>query len=297
VPAVPELGPEKPSAQVVKAFLVGSVDRLIAHHAVARLGNEEGVHQMRVAVRRLRSHLRTFAPLVEPTWSTEIVPDLKWLADLLGEVRDLDVLTERFEATAGDLHPEIDPLFDALRSAQEKARTALYGALRGERYRALLEKLVCSSQNPPVTPEATRPPDEVLIPQVASTWKRLRKVVRAGGKRPDSQALHEIRIRAKRARYAAEAVAGSLGDVGPKAKRFAAAAARVQDVLGEHQDAVVAQEKIRAIVGKHPHEGSFAVAAGRLIERQTRSAAEARKAWPRAWKELDRRKRRSWLKV
>lgn len=294
VPSLPKLEPSGPAGDAVKAILVRSIDRLIANHAAARLGDDEVVHQMRVAVRRLRSCLRTFDPLIDPSWSSETIPELKWLADLLGDVRDLDVLKERFDRTGIDLKPEIEPLFEAIADGLTGSRAALHEGLRSKRYSDLLERLVRSAQNPPVTPEATRPAVEALTPHVMVTWKKLRKAVKAAGKKPSAEALHRIRIRAKRARYAVEATAPALGASGRKAAGFAKAAARLQDVLGEHQDAVVAESKIRGIAGRNLN-GSYAVAAGRLIERQTTSAAEARRVWPKAWERLDRKKSRSWL--
>ena len=296
VPSAPRLAPYAPASEAIEALLARSVTRLISNHAAARLGDEEGVHQMRVAMRRLRSDLRTFGPLVDPSWSEEVIPELKWLADLLGDVRDLDVLMQRFENHGGDLKPDIQPLFGAVAKSLKESRSVLYEGLRSDRYGELLEKLVRSAQNPPVTPEASRPCAVTLIPLVEKTWKRLRRAVRVAGKDPTADALHEIRIRAKRVRYASEAVAPALGARGDKAKVFAKAAARLQDVLGEHQDAIVAQARIQQIVGDKPR-GSFALAGGRLVERQAKSAAEARTAWRKAWKRLDRKKSRSWLKV
>lgn len=294
VPAVPDLSPKSPAVEAIRASLARSVQRVITNHAAARLGDDEGVHQMRVGVRRLRSDLRTFAPLVDPIWSSEVIPELEWLADLLGGVRDLDVLMQRLDAAAADLRPDIDPLFTGVTAARERSRNALYEGLRSKRYGELLERLVRSAQNPPVTPEANRPCSRVLVPPVAATWKQLEKAVRKAGKEPDEDHLHKIRIRAKRVRYAAEAVAPALGNEGRKASDLASAAARLQDVLGEHQDAVVAEARIRDLVAGHP-DGSFALAAGRLIERQSRSAAEAGGMWREAWKQLDRKKFHSWL--
>ena len=295
LPPVPALAPSAPGGDAVKAMMVRSVDRLISHHAPARLGDDEGVHQMRVAVRRLRSDLRTFSPMIDQTWSTEVIPELKWLADLLGDTRDLDVLSERFERTGSDLEPDIAPLLETMRGLRADSRAALYGGLRSKRYGELLEKLVRSAQNAPLTAEAARPCSEILIPYVAATWNKLRKSARPARRSSSAEQLHKIRIRAKRVRYATEAIAPALETEGGKAANFARAAAKLQDVLGEHQDAIVAQARIRELVGNDPAK-IFALAAGRLIERQQKSEAEARSAWRKAWKQLDRKKSRSWLK-
>jgi CHAD domain-containing protein len=107
---------------------------------------------------------------------------------------------------------------------------------------------------------------------------------------PDSpdEELHHTRILAKRARYAAEAAAPVVGQ---EAQRFAKAAAGLQTVLGEHQDAVVAQGWLRANAGG----GRRALAAGQLLARESARAAAARADWPRAWKLLNRKKLRAWL--
>ena len=87
--------------EVVRLALGTDAARLLASDPIARIGEDpEGVHQARVATRRLRSHLATFAPVLRrgarPSGSTS---DLRWLGRSLGIVRDLDVLRGRFAAT------------------------------------------------------------------------------------------------------------------------------------------------------------------------------------------------------
>jgi CHAD domain-containing protein len=105
---------------------------------------------------------------------------------------------------------------------------------------------------------------------------------------PTDPELHRIRILAKRARYAAESVAIIAG---PTAASFARAAAKLQTVLGEHQDSVTAQAWLRAA----KLSGRRAFAAGELIAMEHLAAAEARARWPKAWKALDRKNLRSWM--
>jgi CHAD domain-containing protein len=99
-----------------------------------------------------------------------------------------------------------------------------------------------------------------------------------------------VRIRGKRARYAAELAAGS---VGKPARRFVRKAKRFQDVVGEHQDAVVAEERIRALLGRAGGEQTH-LAAGRLIERERTRRREARAAFPKAWAKLEKAGRAAW---
>jgi CHAD domain-containing protein len=104
---------------------------------------------------------------------------------------------------------------------------------------------------------------------------------------PTDPELHRIRILAKRVRYAAEAVAA----VAPGALNFAKAAAKLQTVLGEHQDSVTAQAWLRAA---HV-SGRRAFAAGELIAMEHVAAADARAKWPKVWKALDRKSLHTWM--
>lgn len=283
------------AADALQKMIVRAVHRITTHHAAARLGDPEGVHQMRVGTRRLRSDLRTFASLVDREWADSVLDDLRWLARVLGEVRDIDVLTERFAQSAGELADELQSLFDHLRRVGEQRRSDLHDALRSERYLTLLESLVRAAQNPPATVDAAVAGDEVLVPQVRPTWDTLRKAMRAAGEDPPDHELHEIRIHAKRARYAAEVVAGSSASYASSAKNFARAAAALQEVLGEHQDAVVAQQTLRGIAGAPESTASVQITLGRLIERQHQEALHARAQWTRSWHRLSRPKNTEWL--
>jgi CHAD domain-containing protein len=104
--------------------------------------------------------------------------------------------------------------------------------------------------------------------------------------------LHAARIRAKRVRYAAEAVAPA---VSKGAKRFASAVADLQDVLGEHQDAVVAGQWLRSHVPTGEGATAAAFVAGELAAWEDVAAQESREAWPAAWKRARRRSLRKWM--
>src|SRR5262245_18023719 len=125
---------------------------------------------MRVATRRLRSDLRTFAPLLEEEWATALRTELGWLGELLGTVRDPDVMLLRFERRMTKLS---DPARQAaagvlrsLRSDRRRALAELLAALRDERYVILLDCLVEASRAPALTSQAELPADEVL-PELA----------------------------------------------------------------------------------------------------------------------------------
>jgi CHAD domain-containing protein len=260
------------------------------------MGEAEALHQMRVGARRLRSDLRTFGKLLEPGWADGLREELRWLGDVLGDVRDLDVMLARLHRDAGELEPDLGPLFDALERRRERARAALLDALRAARYRELLDRLVEGATSPELTAAAEAPSGEALPPLARRAWRKLeRKGTRLRDDSTDED-FHRVRVLAKRARYGAEAVGPALGPKrARRARKFAKRAAALQDVLGELQDSVVARATVLEVAGEHPAEGRFSLAAGRLVERELAKRAAARATFPAAWARLDRGRLRSWM--
>jgi CHAD domain-containing protein len=113
--------------------------------------------------------------------------------------------------------------------------------------------------------------------------------VRALGPRPSDEELHEVRKTVKHARYAAELAERSRG---PKATRYIKAAKRLQDVLGEHQDAHVAEATLQELAEGAPAEAAFA--AGMLAQRQRERRRHARAEFPAAWQAMKKRGRAAW---
>jgi CHAD domain-containing protein len=293
---VGELPPNPTAGEVVRRAIASSVVHLVRHDPVVRLDTDpEGVHQARVATRRLRSDLRTFGPLVDPEATRAIRAELGWLAEALGEARDADVLLDRIRARVATLGPSEAPaathVVGALEHRDKEAHAALIEAVRSPRYTALLEVLVDAANAPPLRPEASALAADVLPGLVRDPWRKLRKAVDRAGADAADAVLHGIRIRAKRTRYAAEAVAPVVGET---ARRFAKAAARLQDELGEHQDAVVAQAWLRGWAAEQASVDE-AFAAGMLAGLEDAAARASRSIWRRAWKGLDRRSLRSWM--
>ncbi len=281
-------------AAVVQAALDGPVGRLIAHDpGIRQGGDDEDVHQARVATRRLRSHLRTFAPLLDEPWADAMREELDWLGGVLGAVRDADVLLARLDARASRL-PGDDlagsmRLLDRLRTQRARARDELLVAMRGPRYTALLDRLVDAARAPRL--RSRRADDEVLRHVARRTWKHLRDAVDALTDPPEDPALHAVRKRAKRARYAAEAVEPVFGK---QARAFARALTEIQDVLGEHQDAVVAAGWLRDTAANSRDERA-AFAAGELAALEREAGRAARDAWPATWRSVSRKHLRHWL--
>ena len=290
-----ELGPDPSAGDVVRAAVTSSVLRLLAHDLGVRLGEApEDVHQARVATRRLRSDLRTYGELLDEGWSEELRTDLKQVADALGAVRDADVLLdrlrERVERLQEDDRKAAATLITTLEAERDVHRRVLLDLLAGDAYRALLDRLVEGARAPQLTARAADPAVTVLPELASRPWDKLRQAVRevqpAG---PDEQ-LHEVRIRAKRARYAAEVAALA---VGRPASRFAKAAAGLQDVLGGLQDAVVTDAWLRKTA--EGADGPVVLVAGQMVAMERDEADRARAAWRDAWNGVRKPTVRAWL--
>jgi CHAD domain-containing protein len=290
----PEVGKDATVAEVVRRAVAASVIRLIRNDAGVRLGDDpEAVHQARVATRRIRSDLRTFRDVVEPTWAIPLREELRWLGGELGAVRDADVLGARVRGREARLasadRPAVERLAEGLDEKRAGARDDLLSSMREPRYAALLDALVEAAAAPVLLADvAESPARAALPPALEGPWKHLVAAIERVREEGTDEALHAARIRAKRVRYAAEAVAPVFGK---RAESFAEAAVALQDVLGEHQDAVVASAWLRETAVSTPE---LAFAAGQLVAIEAEDARTARAAWPSAWKTLSRKKLRFW---
>lgn len=293
--ALVTLGKNPSAADLVRQAVSAAADRIMRHDPGVRIGDDpEDVHQARVGTRRLRSDLRTFASLLDEEWLASLRDELRWLAGALGVVRDDDVLIDRLRRQAATL-PEPDtgalaPIFRRLAIERDQARAELLEAMESPRYVALLERLIDAARQPKCRKAAEAPATEVVPGLVAAPWRKLRKAVEALPTEPSDPELHQIRILAKRTRYAAEAAAPL---VGKKAKAFASAVANLQEVLGDHQDAVVAEAWLREAA--EGADAAVSLAAGELIAVQMAEAAEGRKRWGKAWKKASAEKLRTWM--
>jgi CHAD domain-containing protein len=293
---VPEVDGTATAGAVLRAAIASSVRRVVDHHHVIVLDDDpEGVHQARVGTRRLRSDLRTFAPLLDTDRTDPIRDELKWLADRLGEVRDADVLRRRLDPQIADLGTDEDrragvELTEVLDAERARTQSALLEVLASDRYMQLLEDLLDLALDPPLTKRAQGDAGKVIPSLVARPWKKLQKEVASLGDDPTEEALHKVRVRAKRARYACD-VAVPVG--GTAAADAANALSNVQDVLGDHNDAAVAEAWLRGVAGEVGR--SAAVVAGRLMERQRAESTDLREAWAKVWSKASAKKVWKWL--
>ena len=268
-------------AEVLRAQLRIQLARILAHDPGARTGDDpEDVHQLRVATRRLRAFLRAARELVDSEWADDVRARAAVVTDALGAVRDLDVLLEQIRVDVAELPPaerrDARPLLRALQRERTAARRRLLATLRSDAYFDLLDTLEAG----PPQHEATGA-DPTLHGLWEREFRRLRRAMAPLGDDSPAEELHASRLKVKRARYAAE-----LGDValGKAGAEFVRRSKTLQDVLGEHQDATVAEERLRALAASVPAEAAFV--AGRLVEREAARRRAAREAWPEAWKAL-----------
>ncbi|WP_020578150.1 CHAD domain-containing protein [Actinopolymorpha alba] len=301
LPSPPPLSPKAPARLAIQAHLLTQVEALRRQEPRVRIDAEDSVHQFRVAARRLRSGLRTFRPLLERAWADQLRSELGWLARSFAPARDTEVLLERLLARADHLPEEeeegatarVRALLDATLGGElVEARAAGVGVLDSDRYRALLDRLLAAACDPATTEAADRPCRKALPPLARRAWRRLDQAVVGLDPGVSDPAWHQARITAKRARYTADACAPALGK---PAKRFAKELSRVTDVLGEHQDAMVAAATLTRLATAEGVPATTAYWLGMLHEQERTAAATARATFATVWHDVRRPDLRRWL--
>jgi len=311
-------------ADLLKQQACSCLNTLLRQDPAIRSGDAdpEHIHRARVATRRLRTVLRSFEPVVAATpvgtptgWFAELSEDLKWFGGMLGAARDSDVRLESLDKDCAAL-PSLDAaggaaLLGAAREQQVTNHAELLEAMAKGRYLQLLRALETLSSR--TGPGAGGVPAEfwATLSRPAATempllakrqWRATLKAVSGLGNQPADEALHRVRIKAKRLRYLAEVAAPVLSS--PEDRRAASTTARsataLQDILGELHDAVVSEQWLRDVASRRPARAkaealvSTGVAAGQLIAVARERQRAERLAWTAAWERLDRKKLLSW---
>jgi CHAD domain-containing protein len=281
--------------EVVVAYLGEQAEAIVWGDPAVRQDAPAAVHAMRVATRRLRSALQAYGRVIDRAATRELAGELKWLAGVLGGARDLEVLHSRFTRAVAALPAEsvVGPVQARLTryfaGREAEARSALIAALDSERYLALLGAIDGLLADPPLTRLARGKARRELPAMVGRAHHRVAAHVEAAegmasGDERDAQ-WHEARKAAKRLRYAAEAAAPALGK---PADRLVKRVKRVQELLGDHQDAVVARPVLREI-GMVAHlEGENGFTYGLLHQLQTDIGRLSEGEITQAWRDLRR---------
>lgn len=251
---------------------------------------------MRVAARRLRSALASYAPILEGEAPAALAGELRWLGGVLSPARDAEVLQARLDEVLEAqpdglvLGPVVQRIHDELGERSRAGRAEAEAALAGERYAQLLSDLSRFVESPPFADSAARPARKMLPKLLDADLARVRRRHRVWERTDDpsqrDHALHQVRKAAKRLRYAAESAQPVLGD---RATDLASRAEAIQELLGGHQDTVVARTVLREM-GLHAHEaGEDEFTFGRLHANEEARAADLVAAYPDVLAQLDRR--------
>ena len=247
-------GKKAPAAAVVTAYLAGQIQEILAQDPKVRLEEPESVHDMRSAVRRIRSALAAYRKLYAARSVRHLRDELKWLGQLLGGPRDAEVLLDRLRGHLGELPPGegVDAARDLVEGrvggAFDDGYRRLQEALRSDRYFRLLDELEAFRDTPPVRAEAVARGRRVSAKAVDKSARRLQRSHRAATRArrgTDHEiALHQVRKDAKRLRHVAETAALVRGK---RARKVAKAAQRQQKILGDFHDAVIARDLLGAV--------------------------------------------------
>jgi len=296
-------GPAAPAGDVLVGYIEAQVATLKALDPMVRGNEPDAVHQMRTTTRRLRSALQSFTRFFSHSEAEQLTGELRWLGAVLGEARDAEVLAAHLVARLGQLNAEqvVGPVADRITghfaSIGAHAQAKIAEALDSPRYFAVLDHLDQLIAAPPVTDLADRSAVEVLPAAVRRTYKktsrRMRRALRAPEGERGDVALHRARKAAKQARYAGEAVVPAFGNV---ASRFARRMKKLQAVLGEHQDAVIARQAVRELGMSADQAGENAFTYGLLYDRDDQEAGRLRQRARRTWRTASRPGFVRWLR-
>lgn len=256
----------------------------------------EGVHQMRVATRRIRAALRVFSAVLPERATATFNTEFRWLARALGEVRDLDVYRDNLRHYMGAMPADdaemLLPYESYLAMEWRKARRKLIAVLSSRRYARLVERFDTFLQRGP-SRALSRQFGSLTVQDAAAQYvDRLVKRVRKRGRAIDSNSppelLHALRIRCKRLRYLLEFFRDFYAD---RLKGCIDATKRLQDALGEHHDAWVASARLRRYaqtVSLRNRERGLLLALGQLIHTQDQHATAYRERYDKEWRRFER---------
>jgi len=304
--AAPGPEPQRPGAaetveSAARKVVALHLERLRQHDPGTRLGADpESLHDMRVAVRRLRAADRVFEEGMPTRLHAALERDLRWLGKSLGAVRDLDVHLGKFEQYRNSQPPErqaeLNGLLEHLQAERLERRREMLAVLDSPRYFRLLGRLERFAEAPPRRrlPQAAAQERLAIagrraLERVSAKVLKLGRRIDASDEIPAPKDLHRLRIHAKRLRYLLEFLRQLTGKPG---RRFVKRLVRLQDLLGAHQDAIVATEFVRryaeTIDPTWPPQVSRAVDA--LLDHEARLAEQARAAFHRSWQSFTQKR-------
>ncbi|MGN9759047.1 CYTH and CHAD domain-containing protein [Streptomyces sp. SD31] len=274
----------------VLAYVRAQRDAMVELDPAVRQDIEDSVHRMRVATRRLRSTFKSYGKVLDRAVTDPIGDELKWLAGELGMDRDREVLNARLSAALDEVPhalvsgPVAERLSHWAGDRPGGASGRLIGVLDSRRYLALLDTLDGVLTDPPLLKAAGKKPDKALPKAVRKDFGKVSALVeQALELEPGTDrdiAIHEARKKTKRTRYAAEAATPALGK---PAKALAKTMKSLQNLLGEHQDSVMARQTLRELSAVAHAAGESAFTYGLLYGREEQRAAAVEAELPGRW--------------
>lgn len=265
------------AAQLLHQYLDEQVHALRTAEQALRDDAPDAVHDVRVAVRRLRSCLRVFRPMFRPDAIGRLQTDLAWLSELLGEARDVEVLRNGITASLQELPDELllGPVWVELERALAKPEAntmrVVRAALTSTRYRVLQTALDHLLLGRSYRPRAEKPAKKRLRRRVGKALDKVNAAVETAAdadRATHDAALHDVRKKAKRLRYACEAAEPALGK---KARKLGRESKKIQRTLGEHHDTVEMRTTLRELGARAHGDGgngfTFGLVHGQLDER------------------------------
>jgi CHAD domain-containing protein len=259
---------DQPVGVLVGSALAKGARRLEKSVGMVENSEDDAIHQVRVSCRRLRSDLKLFRKLLAGDWATELRADLAGLAQACGEARDLEVIAAlvRETATSEDNQEHVDTILTTLTLGLERAAARSAEVVLGESTKDLLTTIDAVAAAPNLNAKAEQPCSEVLPQLLNSATDKFTQAADKLKPWTSDDDWHEVRLLAKRVRYAADTSAAVLGD---EARTTAAHAATYQELLGQHQDHCAAADALTAMAidaaAQDDPELSFTL--GRLTER------------------------------
>jgi triphosphatase len=284
------LRPEDTAAEAAFRIFGRQFARLRWHEPGTRRGEEiEHLHDMRVAVRRLRAALRLFPDALAARATRHYAREFRWLGDALGRVRDLDVYLRLLDSAEG-LSDELAVSFAEYRKEiqrqRDQAQARLARTLDSARYQRLLASFAQVLATGPHLPAAPvlAVGEELLFPALRS-FRRLGRRIDADS---SESVLHRLRIRGKRLRYACEFLADLYGE---PAQELARRVTALQDLLGDHHDASVGQQRLARfgaqLTHRLPRRPAVFLHFGELMAWHSAHISAAHRDFLKAWKEFD----------
>ena len=251
--------PKQASAADAFRLIAGScLKQIVANKPAVLAGKADGIHQMRVGLRRLRAALSLFREILPAGSSLHIKDELKWLTDELGPARELEVLLSNVVtplAKRGGKVAGIATLSRELQRDRRLARQRAADAVNSSRFRDLMLDLAgwieigAWAHNDPLLAERANESIATCARlELERRWKEVRKRGRALATL-EVQRRHKLRIQAKKLRYAAEFFASVFSgkEDGKRHKAFVQTLHELQDRLGELNDIAVHENRSTAV--------------------------------------------------